>query len=51
MKKFVEYSKMSKKRQKEENSKKRNTWACSPVTRVVPSKKIYNRKKVAAYED
>ena len=37
-------SKISKKKQKELNSKQRNTWNFKPVTRVVPSGKIYSRK-------
>lgn len=43
---FVEYKKLSKKEQKAQNSAKRAMWACSPVSRVVPSKKVYSRKNV-----
>lgn len=43
---MISKSKMSKKAQKELNSQKRVTWGFSPVSRVKPSKKIYNRKKV-----
>jgi hypothetical protein len=41
---FTSYNKASKKQQKEINKQRRNTWAMSPVTKVVPSKKIYSRK-------
>lgn len=42
--KYVPYEKMSKKAQKELNQKKRNSWGeLSPVTRIVPNKKAYNR--------
>ena len=43
---FVSYGKMSKKQQKELNNSKRSSWGFSPVTRVKPSKKVYDRKKV-----
>lgn len=53
MSKFVSKSKMSKKAQKRAAAEKRRTWAFSPVTRKIDSKKIYNRKKIsrAAPED
>ena len=38
-------NKQSKKTQKEYFSQKRNTWPMSPVTKVKPSNKVYNRKK------
>ena len=45
MKKFISYQKMSKKKQKEINKQKRGNWGdIKPITKVVPSKKIYNRK-------
>lgn len=43
---MISYNKMSKKQKKELNSKKRTTWNFVPVTRVKPSGKVYNRKKV-----
>ena len=43
---FVSESKMSKRQKAALNKAKRNTWDFSPVTRVKPSKKIYDRKKV-----
>ena len=45
--KFVPYDKMSKKQQSEYNHSKRTAWDCYPVTKIVPSKKVYNRKKVS----
>ncbi len=47
MEKFTSKSKMSKKNSKEMNKLKRKTWGdLNPVTKVVVSKKIYNRKKI-----
>ena len=46
MKKYVSLDKRSKKAQKEYYSKQRLTWGVlNPVTRSVPSGKIYNREK------
>ena len=42
---FVEYKKLSKKAQKALNNEKRATWGFCPASKVVPSKKIYNRTK------
>ena len=42
---MIPKNKMSKKARKELNDQKRVTWDFSPVTRVKPSKKIYNRKE------
>lgn len=47
MSKFVPRPKLSKKARKELDAQKRTTWAFSPVTKKVESKKIYNRKKTA----
>lgn len=47
---MISKNKMSKKAQKELDKVKRVTWAFSPVSRVKPSKKIYNRKK-GQFED
>lgn len=44
--KFVSYDKLSKKEQKKRNAQKRGDWGLTkPITKVVPSKKVYNRKK------
>lgn len=46
MKRYVTIDKRSKKAQKEYYSKQRGTWGeINPVTRSVPSGKIYNRNK------
>lgn len=46
MKQYVTIDKRSKKAQKEYYSKQRQTWGeLNPVTRSVPSGKVYNRKK------
>jgi hypothetical protein len=42
---FVSYNKKSKKNKRIDDLEKRVTWGFSPVTRIKPSKKIYNRKK------
>ena len=42
---FVSVDKMSKKQKAEYNKSKRVLWDCSPVMKVVPNKKHYNRKK------
>lgn len=41
---MISKSKMSKKAQKELNKMKRVTWEFSPVSRVKPSKKVYDRR-------
>lgn len=52
MEKFIPYEKMSKKRRKEFNQKKRNTWnGFNPITRKSKNSKIYNRKKVLKWND
>ena len=46
MKKYVPIEKRSKKEQRAYYAKQRGSWnGVNPVTKVVPSKKIYNRKK------
>ena len=45
MKKFISYQKMNKKKRKEIDKQKRGDWGdIKPVTKVVQSKKVYNRK-------
>ena len=47
MKKLIPLGKMSKKKQKEYHAKQRGSWyGLSPVTRIVPSGKVYDRNKV-----
>lgn len=49
--KYVPYAKMSKKAQKEYNSKRRNSWGeMSLVTRIVPNKKVYDRQAFKSEE-
>lgn len=45
---MISYNKMSKKAKREYDKQKRTTWAFSPVSRIKPSKKIYNRKAAAS---
>lgn len=45
MSKFVVREKMSKKARKELDSQRRASWAISPVTRRMDSKKKYSRKR------
>ena len=45
MEKFVPYEKLSKKKKRELDLKRRKTWAISPVTRKPQTPKAYNRKK------
>lgn len=45
MKKFVSFEKLQKKEQRRINAEKRSTWyGLNPVSRAIPSKKIYRRK-------
>lgn len=44
MDKYVPYEKMSKKAKQEQNKRHRGSWGeISPTTRIVKSKKLYNR--------
>ena len=45
MEKFVPYEKLSKKKKRELDLKRRVTWERSPVTRRAPNPKAYTRKK------
>lgn len=53
MNKFISKEKMSKKAKKRIAAEQRGTWAFSPVTRKIDSKKLYNRKRIsrARYDD
>ena len=47
MKKAIPLAKQSKKAQKQFHAKRRGSWyGLSPITRVIPSKKLYDRKKI-----
>ena len=45
MKPFVPRDKMSKRARKKLDAQNRTTWAFSPATKIVKSKKVYDRKK------
>ncbi len=47
MEKFVPKEKMSKKAQRKMAAERRGTWAFSPVTKKIDSKKTYNRKRIS----
>ena len=49
MKNFVSYEKMSKKNKAGVDKQSRREWNFSPITRVKPSAKVYNRKKLKNY--
>ena len=52
MAKFVSREKLSKKARKELDNQQRATWAFSPTTKKIESRKLYNRKKsVHAWKD
>lgn len=53
MARFVPKDKLSKKARKELSRQQRRMWEQSPVSRIVESKKIYNRKRSAhaRYDD
>lgn len=52
MAKFVSREKLSKKVRKELDSQRRATWAFSPTTKKIESRKLYSRKKSAhAWKD
>lgn len=42
--KFISLKKQSKKKKREYYAKQRTTWTISPVSKIVPNKKAYNRK-------
>ncbi len=45
MKRFVPRDKMSKRQKKELDTQKRTVWEVNPTTKIVKSKKVYDRKK------
>ncbi len=52
MEKYIPYEKLSKKKQKEENAKKRGTWGnVNPVTRRSENPKAYNRQKTRKWNE
>lgn len=52
MEKFIPYEKLSKKKQRELNAKKRGNWgSLNPVTRKPANPKAYNRKTAQRWKD
>lgn len=52
MEKYIPYEKLSKKKQKELNAKKRTTWgSLNPVTRRPENTKAYNRQKTRKWSE
>ena len=51
MEKFTPYEKLSKKKKKEVNRKKRGVWKINPVTRKPDNPRAYNRKKAHLKDD
>ena len=52
MEKFIPYEKLSKKKQRELNRRKRGTWGeLSPVTRKPENPKAYNRRKALSWKE
>ena len=50
MEKFIPYAKLSKKKKRELNARRRGTWAISPVTRKPPNPRAYNRNKAQKWK-
>ena len=51
MEKFIPYEKLSKKKQRELDARRRTVWTISPVTRKPANPKAYNRKKAQKWSD
>lgn len=52
MEKYIPFEKLSKKKKRELNAKRRNTWGCAnPVTRKPDPPKAYNRRKAPKWND
>ena len=51
MDKFIPFEKLSKKKKRELNAQRRNTWSISPVTRKPANPKAYNRRKAQKWKD
>lgn len=52
MEKFIPYEKLSKRRQRELNAKRRGSWhGFSPVTRKPKDPKVYDRKKMPRWPE
>ncbi len=51
MEKFIPYAKLSKKKKRELDARRRGVWTISPVTRKPASPKAYNRSKARKWRD
>jgi hypothetical protein len=51
MEKYIPYEKLSKKKKRELDAKRRTVWAISPVTRKPVNSKAYQRKKAQKWND
>ena len=51
MEKFIPYEKLSKKKKRELDARRRTLWTVSPVTRRSENPKAYNRKKAQKWMD
>lgn len=51
MDKFIPYAKLSKKKKRELDAARRETWSLNPVTRAPANPKAYNRKKAQKWRD
>lgn len=51
MEKFIPYEKLSKKKKRELDAKRRRLWSISPVTRKPANPKAYNRRKTQKWDD
>ena len=52
MEKFIPYEKLSKKKKRELDQKRRGSWnGLNPVTRMPPNPKAYNRQKARKWND
>ena len=51
MEKFIPYEKLSKKKKREQDSRRRTIWMISPVTRRPKDPKAYDRKRIKDRND
>ena len=51
MEKFIPYAKLSKKKRRELDAKRRGTWTINPVTRKPPDPRAYNRNKAQKWRN
>ena len=52
MEKYIPFEKLSKKKKRELNAKRRNTWGCiNPATRKPNLSKAYNRRKAPKWNE